>query len=175
MNLVKLLSTDLDELGQRIIKFLRLGKMDVQTSKQTGPFGIDSNPIRDMVAVYSPTEEKGKTVIIGYIHKNQLADVGETRVFSTDSSGTLKTYIWMHSNGIMDIGGNTKHLARFEELKTGFDLLKADFNALVVKYNLHTHPYVSPTGPAVSSPTTSTQTQSTASIDSSKTENIKTG
>ena len=52
MNFVKITSTSIDELSRRIIKFLRLGRSDVQDSIQVAPFGFDSCPVKDMIAVY---------------------------------------------------------------------------------------------------------------------------
>ena len=62
----------------------------MQTSIEAMPYGVDSNPIKDMVAVYSETTGKGETVIIGYLNKNLKAEVGEFRTFSTDSNGGRK-------------------------------------------------------------------------------------
>jgi hypothetical protein len=62
-------------------------------------------------------------------------------------------------------------LARFNELKAGFDQLKADYNSFVTTiYNAHNHP-TAPTGP-VSTPST-TGTSSTASIDDAKIDEIE--
>lgn len=171
MNFVKTISTELDSLTRRVIKYLRYGKGDVQTSLQIVPHGIDSNPVKDMVAVHAETGEKGKTVVLGYLNKDLLAEVGATRVFSTDADGALQTYIWLKADGTMEIGGNAKHMARFEELKSGFDTLKTDFNNLVTKFNAHMHPTA---GTGAPSPPTVTHTASTASIDSAKINEIKT-
>jgi len=75
-------------------------------------------------------------------------------------------------------------MARFNELKTGFDQLKSDFNTLVTTYSTHTHlvnvtvnnilpgpSTASGTGAAV--PTTSPGTPSTASIDAAKIDEIE--
>lgn len=171
LNFVKTISTEVDNLQRRVAKFLRYGKTDIQTSLQVGPHGIDSNPVKDMMAIYSQTEEKGKTVIIGYLNLNALAAAGENRLYSTDSAGELSTFIWLKADGTIEIGGSAKHMVRFEELKTGFDQLKSDFNTFISAYNSHMHPTAG-TGPP--SPPTATGTASTASIDSSKIDEIKT-
>jgi hypothetical protein len=172
MNLVKTISTEVDRLQRRVAKFLRYGKKDIRTSLQIAPHGIDSNPTKDLMALYADTEEKGKSVLIGYLNLNVLAAVGETRLYSTDANGELKTFIWLKADGTMELGGNAKHLARFEELKTGFDQLKQDFNNFVsTTFNAHMHPTA---GTGAPSPPTLTGTASTASIDSSKINEIKT-
>lgn len=175
MNFVKVNTTFVDNLTRRVVKFLRLGKNDVQTSLQAGPYGSDTNPIKDMVAVYAPTLEKGKTVIVGYINKNQLAGPGEHRIYSTDEDGEMQTYIWLKADGTMQIGGDTDNMVRFSELKTGFDQLKADLNDLITKYNAHVHTGVT-TGNASSGapPPTSLGTSSNANINDAKINEIKT-
>ncbi len=157
MNLVKIISTEIDNLNQRVSKFLRFGLKDVQTAIQTAPYGIDSNPIKDMIAIYGATSEKGKPVIIGYINKNQLADVGETRIFSTDENGVVKTFIFLQNDGTIEIGGSVDNMVRFSDLETGFNQLKSDYNA-------HVHASVG----ALPTPI------STASISGSKINEIKT-
>lgn len=163
MNLVKIISTEISNLNERIVKFLRFGLKDVQTAVQSTPYGIDSNPIKDMIAIYGATSDKGKPVIIGYINKNQLTDIGESRIFSTDADGNLKTYIWLQNDGNMEIAGNIDFMVRFSELKSGFDELKSDFNSFLI--HVHGVAGTPPVPPAI---------PSTASIDASKIDEIKT-
>jgi hypothetical protein len=161
MSFVKKISAEVDALTRRVVKFVRYGKKDIQTSLQVAPHGIDSNPVKDLIALYADTGEKGKTVLVGYLNKNVLAAVGETRLYSTDADGALQTFIWLKADGTMELGGNAKHLARFE-----------DFNNFVTTvFNAHMHPTA---GTGAPSPPTLTGTASTASIDSSKIDEIKT-
>lgn len=173
LNITKVISTSFDDLQRRIIKVLRKGKSDVQTPMESAPFGIDSNPIKDMIAVYGQTEEKGKTVIIGYIDKNKLAASGETRLYSIDNNGNLKTYVWLKNDGTMEIGGNTKHMVRYEELQTAFNQLKQDLNTFITIFNSHTHTGVT-IGVGSTSTTTTPGTSSSADISPAKIDNIKT-
>jgi hypothetical protein len=152
----RILDAIIDSVGRRILKVTGHGK-NTYKATQASNFGVDSNPLKGMVAIYSETLTNGKPVIIGYVNTNQLAAEGETRLFSLDANGTLKTYLWLKNNGDTLIGGDARHLAAFEELKSGFDQLKSDFN-------LHVHgaPGTPPTVP------------STASIDGAKTDKVKT-
>lgn len=156
MTLIQVIETDLDDAGSRVVKFYKFGK-NVHSAKQAAPFGVDSNPIEGMIAIHTNTSVDGKPAVIGYINPDQVAEVGEMRIFSTDSDGELQTYIHLKNDGTMEIGGNTKHMTRFEELKVGFDQLRTDFNA-----HVHAGNGVPPTTP------------STASIDDSKIDEIKT-
>jgi hypothetical protein len=173
IQLVKSISTEFDKLNRRVLKFFRFGNADVQTAIQTAPYGIDANPIKDMVAVYAETSEKGRPVIIGFLNKNQLADKGELRLYSTDSDGEVKFYTWLKKNGTMEIGGNSKNMVRYQELEAGFNQLKEEFNALVTIFNTHTHSGVT-TGMGASGTTATPGVSSTASIAGAKIDEIKT-
>lgn len=116
MNLTKVISTAFDGIKRRLVKVQRMGKNDVRTPFEALPYGLDSNPIQDMVCVYSPTGENGKDVIVGYLNKNQLADVGEFRTYSTDAEGNLKFYTWLKNDGTMELGGTADNLVRYQKL-----------------------------------------------------------
>jgi hypothetical protein len=178
MNLTKVISTRYDSLNRRIVKFLRFGRSDVQECQQAAPFGIDSNPVKDMIAVYSPTAEDGKNVIIGYLNPNQLAEVGETRLFSTDSDGNLQFYVHLKNDGTSEIGGDTDNMVRYSELESAFNQLRDDLNDLISAYNSHIHTTTATIGasttPGVIAPTTSTGTPSTADVSGAKIDEIKT-
>lgn len=149
-----------------------MGTDDVQEKNEVSPFGVDSNPIKDMIAIYAPTSEIGSEVIIGYINKNQIADIGEMRIFSTDADGVEKISIHLRNTGQAEIGGTGDNLVRFNKLNDSFEQLKSDFNNLVTLYNSHIHittATVSATPvPGVISPTLSTGTPSAADMSLSK-------
>lgn len=172
LNFVKTLSTKITD-GKRFIKFLRYGKDDVQTSVEAGAFGVDSNPVKDLIAVYAPTGEKGQTVIIGYLNKNQLADVGEFRMYSTDPNGVEKAYIWLKNDETIEIGGDDDHMVRYSALETAFNQLKSDFDSLVTTFNTHVHPGVT-TGPGSTTVTATPSSPSSADITGAKIDDIKT-
>ena len=180
INLVNVISTSFNSLNQRIVKILRYGKKDIQEPWEAAPFGMDSNPIKGMVAIYAPTMDKGKSVIIGYLNQDQLAGVGENRLFSTDEDGNLSFYVWLKGDGTVEVGGDTDNMVRYSELKSGFDELKSDFNSLVAKFNSHIHPAAgidSITGAPVTvtvTPTATSATASTADISGSKIDEVKT-
>ena len=162
-------STFFSKVKERVVKLLLFGRDDVRTAEEAMPYGVDSSPIKGMIAVYAETSAKGDPVIIGYINKNQLALVGEHRIYSTDQNGVLKTFIWLKNDGTMLLGGSTKNLTRFQELEAGFNQLKSDFNAHVSKYNGHTH--TGSTGPIVPA---GASTPSSADISGAKIDEIKT-
>jgi len=106
------------EKGKRILKVLQFG---AKTSKVAAPFGDDANPVKDMTAILAETGVAGETVIIGYINDNQIAEVGEKRIFSLDATGKLSTYIHLKNDETMEIGGNADYAVRFSKLKEGID------------------------------------------------------
>jgi hypothetical protein len=189
INITAYISSKVDDLMRRIVKLRRLGKDDVQTSIQAGPHGIDSNPVKDMRAIYLQTGSRKKTVVVGYLNQNALAEVGGSRLFSTNDKGEEQAAIYMRANGDIELGGTDDFAVRFNELKAGFDQLVSDhnntvtaLNSLITAYNAHVHPVpladaVAPSEGSQSLPTpasASPDTPSTATIDSAKIETIKT-
>lgn len=115
ISIVSVISSSIVSLV-RTIKFRRFGLSDIQETEEIGPANTDSVPIKGMVAIYADTSSQGQPVIIGYINKNQLAEPGEHRIYSTDSNGTVKTFIWLKSDGKIQLGGNADNGVRWSPL-----------------------------------------------------------
>lgn len=130
----KVISNEIDKLKRRLIKVTRFGKSDTQTSLEAMPFGVDSVPVEDLVAIHVKTAEKGKTMIIGYLNKNSIAGIGEHRTYSTDADGVEKTYIWLKNDGIIEVGGSSDFMVRYSALETAFNELKGRFNTFANTY-----------------------------------------
>lgn len=172
---VKVISDEVSNLGTRIVKVLRYGLDDKQTAVQVSAPGVDASPIKDMIAIYSQTAEKGQTAIIGYINKNQLAKSGEYRIFSQDDDGTVKFAIYLKKDGTVEIGGNAKNLTRYQELETGFNALKGTVNDLITAFNAHMHATAATGPPSPPTPGAGVPaTPSTADISGAKIDEIKT-
>ncbi len=171
---VKTISASVDSMSRRVIKFLRFGKSDVQTGIEALAYGLDSNPIKDMVAVYAETSEKGKVAIVGYLNKNQKAQPGEFRTFCTDSQGVEKFYTWMKSDGTIEIGGNVNFAVKYNELVIEFNKIKTDFNSLVSIFNAHTHILALSSGTGTAAPSITQGTVNTSDITQTKNSKIKT-
>ena len=177
MNFVKIIETSIDSIGRRLPKFLRLGKSDIQECFEVSSFGDDSNPIKDMVAVYAQTSEIGKNVIIGYINKNQISAPGEKRIYSTDESGNVVFYFHLKNDGTAEMNGTADNLVRFSALESGFNEMKSDLNDMISKWNSFVAVYV-PGSPTVVGlpPTLAGQNvlASTADISGCKIDEVKT-
>lgn len=171
MKLLSVLSTEFSNLKRLIVKVSN-GKSRTVTAEEVSNYGVDSNPVKGMVAVYGTSEVDGAEVIIGYLNKDRLAAVGEMRIFATDTEGTLQLYLHLKNDGTAAFGGTADNLMRFSPAKEGFDELRADLNDLTAKFNAHVHPTTTPGSPT--GPTATPASSSTASIDDSKIDEITT-
>lgn len=133
LGLVKIFSTSFDKLKRIVPKFLYRGQKDFQTAIQVAPYGTDSNPIKDMIAVYGETNQDGSTVIIGYMNKECLALPGEHRIFATDDNGVLKGYVWIKKTGIAEVMGNADNAVRYIALNASLQQEVAKINAELTK------------------------------------------
>lgn len=171
INIAKIISTTINNAGERIVKVLRLGKKDVQEIHAVAPFGDDSNPPKDVRAVYMETGIKGQAVLVGYINTESEASEGERRFFAVDpNTGEVKTYIHLKNDGNLELNGNVDNAVRYQKLKDAMDQLKNDFNSFVSIYNGHIHG--SPAGNTTTPTTPAIDT--TFDISQSKIDNIKT-
>jgi hypothetical protein len=176
VNIIKIISSAFDS-GRRLVKFNRLGRSDVKEKIEVSPYGLDSNPVKDTVGIYTPTSVSGKGVVFGYVNPEQKADVGEFRTYATDSDGVEVFYTWLKNNGTAEIGGDSDFMVRYSELETAFNELRDDFNALVNVYNAHIHTTTATVGlgpVGVISTSPSQGQQSTADISGAKIDEIKT-
>lgn len=162
------------EAGKRELKLGLYGAGDTRTALECAPYGFDSNPVKDMLAIYGETDSNGRRIIVGYINKNQAAGVGESRMYSTNSSGAVQIALFLRSDGTMEVGGDANHVAQYEGLETAFNDLKSKVNDLITKFNSHTHVLTLSAGTGSAAPTTPSETPSTADITGAKLDNIKT-
>lgn len=132
MNIVKVISTEIEK-KIRFIKFLRFGKIDVQNVKEVSPFGIDGNPLKDMVALYAETSIKGKNYIVGYINPNAISKPGELRLYSLKADGSEAAYCYLKDDGTIEVLGNADNLVRYSKLNSGLQAEKEKINAELAK------------------------------------------
>lgn len=121
------------ESGKRILKVLQFG---TKTAKECAPFGFDSTPLENMTAIYAETSNAGESVILGYINKNQLAEPGESRIFSLDSTGVVKAYFFAKNTGEVFINGNEFFAVRFDPLNSALLDQQSKINQELAKINI---------------------------------------
>jgi hypothetical protein len=111
------------------VKVIRYGKDDIQTSDQAMPFGIDSKPVKDKIAVHSTTQNKDATVILGYLLQSEKTSEGETRIFATDQDGVEVFDIYLKNDGTCEFGGSGDFFVRYLALNTGLQAFITELNA----------------------------------------------
>jgi len=132
INIVKVISS-VKEKTRLLVKFQRLGKNDIQECAVASPQGIDSNPIKNKVAVYCKTGENGSPILVGYIDENSKSQPGEIRIYSTDSNGSEKNYLYLKNNGDIEIGGDDDSLVRYTALNWELQSKIFDINVELTK------------------------------------------
>lgn len=171
IKLSKTESTRFNKIKNLLVKILGFGKKDVIECLEGQPFGIDSRPIKEEIAIIARTTGQ-EDIVLGYIPKNRLSDVGETRVYSVNNNGIIKAFAWLKKDGKIQFNGTGDNLVGYNELKIAFDALKADFNNFVLAHNSHKHIAIS-LGSATSVPDFQAG-ETTADISQSKKENLQT-
>lgn len=138
IKLSKTESTRFNKIKNLLVKILGFGKKDIVECIEGQPFGVDSRPIKGEIAIIARTTGQ-EDIVLGYLPKNRLSDVGETRIFSVDSNGDLKAFAWFKKDGKIQFNGTGDHLVGYNALKLAFDELKNNFNEFVTAYDSHTH------------------------------------
>ncbi|PXX26291.1 hypothetical protein C7967_11553 [Thalassospira sp. 11-3] len=150
------------DAGKRILKIVEFGP---KTTKECAPFGEDSAPLKDMVAIHARTTESGESVVIGYINKDQLANPGEKRMYSLKPDGSLSFDIYLKNDGTVEIGGNGHHLVKYAPLNTALTDQDTAINTELGKIALA----IGSLGGTYTPATVATD------ISASRAENVKTG
>lgn len=155
--------------ARRFVKYIAMGRDDVKEHRAAAPWGDESVPVKDAVAIWANTSVSGEAVVIGYINTSALDDLnpGERRIFSTDDSGAVQVYARFTDDGKIQLNGAADNLIRYSEMRSAFNEMRSDLNNLITLYNTHVHP-------AVGAPTASTATPSTADMTSSKIDELQT-
>ncbi len=116
------------EKGFRIIKTTYASL--VETRKNANPFGFDSVPIEDLIAITSDTLSQEDPVVVGYLNKKtlELLKVGESMMYSTDDEGEYKSIITLRKDGTAEILGIGDFMVRYNKLDAGMQKFVNDLN-----------------------------------------------
>jgi hypothetical protein len=114
-------------------RILKVSEFGAKTAKESYPFGFDSSPLENMTAIYAETSNKAEAVIIGYINKNQVAEVGESRMYSLDEAGAVKAYLFARASGNIELNGFEFSAVRFENLDLAIQNQNNLINAELLK------------------------------------------
>lgn len=139
IKLSKTESTRFNKIKNLLVKILGFGKKDIVECIEGQPFGIDSRPIKGQIAIIARTTGQ-EDVVLGYITKDRIAQVGETRLYSTDSNGALKAYVWAKNNGALDLNGESNGgLIKIQDLVDAINNIIGVINYNQEIYNVHAH------------------------------------
>lgn len=116
--------------GFRVIK-TRMTSGLIETSKQANPFGFESNPSKNYVAILSETQSNEEPVIIGFLNPKALEslNVGDSRIYSTDSEGNTKASIIIRNDGTAELLGTADNAVRFKALDDSLQTYADNINA----------------------------------------------
>lgn len=141
------------------------------------PFGTAYNPPINTRVLTIPSENNDFNFSIGVLNKitSEGLGKGDRAIFSTSEDGSeIKSFIKFRNDGTMEQNGDSDFLAGYTKLKEGFDQLLSDHNDLVTAFNTHMHATAATGPPVIPTPGSGIPaTPSTASIDSSKKDNLK--
>lgn len=118
------------ENGSRILKVFQFG---AKTADEVAPFGDDSSALENMTAIFAETSNIGESVVIGYINTNQIAQIGEKRIYSLSENGDLSFSIHLKNDGTCEIGGDNDNAVRYMPLNTAIGGLDTSINAELLK------------------------------------------
>ena len=118
------------ENGKRILKVLQFG---VKTAKESSPFGFDSQAPEGYTAIYAESASKEEAVVVGYINKEQLAEVGESRMYALGSNGELGGFVYCKGDGTVGLNGFDHSSVRFGPLVEALQAQNVLINAELAK------------------------------------------
>lgn len=116
--------------GKRMIKFRGWGKIDVRTSHQVTPWGIDCHPVKGVRGINTTTQKEGATKILGYVHDHPITEVGEVRLFATNAEDEEQCSLHLKNTGNIEINGNARHAVAYEEMAATVNELKSKVQEL---------------------------------------------
>ena len=139
---------------------------DIQTVELMRQAGEDTNPPDGSRVLILEVGPSWKIAVASDDNIVPTMAAGEKRIYST-SGGSVVADIKLLADGTIEVNGNSDFAVAFNDLKTGFDQLKSDFNA-------HTH-LAAATAQSIAAgdPPSVPVSLSSASIDASKVDTVK--
>ena len=118
--------------GLRFIKAQVVSSYNARNVPQYGPAGLDSAPVAKTLAATTPTATKGADIVIGYQNLNQIAQPGETILYSQDADGVYKATATMRTDGSIELLGTGDFLIRYTAFDTAMQAYLTDLNAAIL-------------------------------------------
>ena len=117
--------------GIRYIKANILALYNTRAIPQYGPPGLDSAPVAGTLALSASTATQGRDVIVGYQNINQVAQPGETILYSQDAGGNYRATATMRTDGTMELLGTGDFLVRYFALNTALQSYFTSLNTAI--------------------------------------------
>lgn len=152
---------------------------DLQSVQLVSIGGEDYHPLPGAKVMVAQVGNAWKMAIVLDDGITPTAAGGERFLYSLTTAGALAALIKLRNDSTMELNGDADFAVAFDRLKTAFDDLKADFNALVTLFGTvgpppvgHVHSGVTP-GSGSTGPPTTFPSQSTADINPAKVDTVK--
>lgn len=160
----------IEKVESELICTVSFGESDDITAIIYGAANKSEYPmIDDEVAVHRAGTQN--TVVSVYRPAPDDLNIGEVVTYSRDGDGNAMASVKCHGDGKITINGGGRTLATFDDLKSGFDQFRDDFNGFLS--NIHDkHTHLAPSG-ATGVPLGVPSTQSMASIDACESETVE--
>lgn len=137
---------------------------DIQDIELMRHAGVDYKPPEDSQVVIVEIHPSYRVAIACDDGIEPEAAEGDYEIYGSDS-GAKTSRVKCVYDGQVEVNGTGDWAVRYTELKTAFDQLKTDFDALVGVFNNHQHAYVGAGTGSSDQTTTGAQSGSTSSAD----------
>ena len=134
---------------------------DPQTVELLQQSGLRGRPNEDDNVIVIPMSETWKLAIGVDDGIEPSLEPGEAEMYSA-AEGSKLAHLKCNASGELELNGNEDFAIQFAAMKTAFDQLVSDLNALISTYNTHVHPSACTAGGNPTLVTTSTGTPSPA-------------
>lgn len=93
--------------GYRFVK-TRISSAMVDDTKTANPFGFDSSPTKNYIAILTQTSSNEEPVIVGYLNpRTPELNVGDSIMYATDEDGNITTKVILRGEGDIEISTET--------------------------------------------------------------------
>lgn len=111
-----------------------ISQEDPKECQNVQNFGFDSKPAKGSKGLMISTASGKTNTIVGYILQSDKTEIGESRMYATDSSGTDIGDVKLNSDGEFVILDGSDYATKYNSLKSdiaAFNILLTDELALI--------------------------------------------
>jgi len=164
------------ENDTRILKCELSSADDVQQIELIQQNGEQNNPLDDATVIILEITKTWKIAVAvkDFVEPDATLNRGEKKIYSLDSSNNIQACIRFKNDGTLVLNEGADWAVQYTALKSAFDQLKSDLNAMISEWNTFATAYA-PGGPAGigTPPTANNVSSSSADMSSAKIEDIQ--